>query len=352
MIRQIKKWPSSIGTVIAVGVSLLLLVSPVVKTASLVEGIAYAIPSLVHIQITPKVHAFSDQPRLRDENTLFAPIGRMSNGSVFGSGVVVSEDGYIFSAEHLFQDAGQIRVWTADKQQFDAKIVGRDHIQNIVLLKIEANGLPAARVGDSMRVQLGESIFSAGLLPENLGLTAVVSEGIISTLNHANASTFLPIQTSSQLEPAMGGGGLFNAKGEILGIGAYVYSNKSMSKALSFSVAINEAMAVLPALKQFGRVRRSSVGVTIAEVTDQVVSALNLPDTSGVLVQAVESGGPAEKAGVRPGDVIVQFGDKLIKRRGDFLRTIRAVEPGATVLVKSWRRGQIREQPLTTRELL
>lgn len=348
--KHLPMFATRVGTLFC---SLLFALNTSAMAASLADGIAVATPSIVHVLVKQKAPAEGAMNRAPQDNTPERPISKMTNGMVSGSGIIISPDGYIYSVSHLFDDADAILVWTSDKRKFEAKLMGRDRRLDLALLKIEASGLSAAKIGDPMSVRLGEQIFSAGMLSEGFGFEPVVSNGIISTLNHiSNHGDYLPmIQTTSQLTPSMGGGGLFNEKGELLGLSAQIYVNKKMGQSLSFSLPINDAMAALPELKRFGRIRRSAIGVKIGEVSDQVATALALPSVSGALVQALESNGPAEKADIRPGDVIVEVAQNPIKRYVEFFRVIGALEPGTTVPVKLWRRGQLIEILVTTREL-
>lgn len=331
---------------------LLLLSSSPARAASLVDGVATAVPSLVHIRVTLKPsaqNAQNESSKTRQENSA---LERTRSGAVTGSGVVISSDGYIYSVSHLFDNAERVQIWTSDKRRFDAKIVGRDVVQNIALLKIETSGLSPARIGNPMQARLGESIFSGGMLLEELEFEQVVTDGIISSVGFKTATFDMPlIQTTSQITPGIVGGGLFNEKGELLGLSSVIYVNKDMGQAMSFAIPIDRAMAALPQLKQYGRIRRSSIGVKVGEVTRDIVSVLGLADTAGALVQAVEPGSPAHDAGILPGDVIIQFGQAPIKRNVDIPKEVGSVAPGTVVPVKLWRNGQLKELPVTTREL-
>lgn len=326
-------------------VSLILAALPAPGSAtSLADGVAIATPSVVQVIVEKNQKLPAETMRKLHPDSV--PRYR-----TLGSGVIATPDGYIYTVSHLLEDAGGIRVRTSDMQQFDAKIVGRDRRTNLALLKVDAKGLPAAKIGDYAQTRLGEPIFSIGLLSEDVGGGAIVTDGILSTLKYESDADYLPmIQTTSETVDSMGGGGLFNARGELLGLNAHTYLNKLQGRNLSFAIPLSEAAPVLDELRQFGKVRRSSIGIGMVPVLERLAISLALPGLKGALVQSVAPDGPADVVGILPGDVVVELAGRSVRGAMDIIRALQHVKPGTSVSVKLWSERQFKELVLTTSE--
>lgn len=314
--------------------------------ADLVDGVETASPSIVHIAVTHQPNSKENASRIK------APDVIIGKGVTTGSGVIISEDGYIVTVAYLLEDFDKIEVLIADQKKYQARLVGRDRRTGVALIKIDASQLKPTKIGDLSKLRLGEHVFSAGVLPEALGATSVVTNGIVSAYNPENATEYLPmIQTTAALTPGMGGGGLFNASGELIGINAQIYKNTAHTAPLSFCIPIANAMEIVTALKKHGRVRRSGIGIQFGEVNRELANTLELPTTNGVLIHAIEPGSPAEQANIQPGDIILQIANREIKRVLDLPKTLGPIEPGTPISIQVWRKGKTREFMVTTREI-
>lgn len=329
------------------------LTSPCSAT-SLVDGVEVAKPSLVNIVVTPKIAAKQDEtsaPATSSKSQSAA--SKTQDGHVDASGIVISPDGYVLTIAELLNDAQDIEIRTVERKSYKAKLVGRDRLTGIALLKFEATGLQPAKIGDDSKLRLGQSVFSAGLLPESLGLVPVVTDGMVSVRDSAGNIDIVPmIQTTSMIGPGMGGSGLFTATGELVGVNSIIYSGKTPGQLLYFAIPINTAMELVPSLKDFGRVRRSGLGLQLGVVTDEVANTLQLPRLAGVLVQRVEPNGPADKGDVRPGDVILRLGELNINRFAEFPKFLSRLQPGTNVSLQIWRKGTLKDITVTTREVI
>ncbi len=257
-----------------------------------------------------------------------------------GSGFVLSADGYVMSNAHVVEGADEVIVTLSDKREFKARVVGADKRTDVALLKIDANGLPTVRVGDVSRLKVGEWVIAIGS-PFNLDNT--VTAGIVSA-KARDTGDFLPlIQTDVAINPGNSGGPLINMRGEVVGINSQIYSRSGGYMGISFAIPIDEATRVSEQLRMTGRVSRGRIGVVIDQVTKEVAESIGLGKPTGALVRSVEQGGPAEKAGVEPGDIITRFEGKTIDKSGDLPRVVAAVKPGTKATLQVFRRGAYRE---------
>jgi serine protease Do len=245
-------------------------------------------------------------------------------------------------------DAETIYVTLPDKREFKAKLIGSDKRTDVALIKIEATGLPRLPLGDSDKVRAGEWVLAIG---SPFGLDNSVTAGIVSAKGR-DTGDYLPfIQTDVAVNPGNSGGPLINLRGEVIGINSQIYSRNGGYMGISFAIPIDEAMRVTEQLKTSGKVTRGRIAVAIGDVTKEVADSLGLGKARGALVGSVEPGGPAEKAGIEPGDIILKFNGRDIEKASDLPRMVGDTKPGARVPLQLWRKGATRDVSITVAEL-
>lgn len=265
-----------------------------------------------------------------------------------GSGFIISADGFIMTNAHVIDGADEVFVTLTDKREYKAKIVGADKRTDVAIVKIEGSNLPRLTIGDSDKIRVGEWVMAIG---SPFGLDNTVTAGIVSA-KARDTGDYLPlIQTDVAVNPGNSGGPLINMRGEVIGINSQIYSRSGGFMGISFAVPIDEAMRVADQLRASGKVTRGRIGVQIGEVTKDVAESLGLPRTQGSLVQRVEPGGPAEKAGVEAGDVILKFNGSAIERSSDLPRLVGATKPGSKATLTVWRKGAMRDLSVSIVEL-
>ncbi|MBX3601749.1 MAG: DegQ family serine endoprotease [Rubrivivax sp.] len=264
-----------------------------------------------------------------------------------GSGFILSADGYIMTNAHVVAGADEVIVTTTDKRELKARIVGSDHRTDVAVVKVDATGLPPVRIGDVNRLRVGEWVMAIG---SPFGLDNTVTAGIVSA-KQRDTGDYLPfIQTDVAINPGNSGGPLLNLRGEVVGINSQIYSRSGGFMGISFAIPIDEAMNVADQLRTTGRVVRGRIGVTIAQVTREVAESIGLGAPRGALVQGVEKDGPADKAGVEAGDIILRVDGKPVERSGDLPRIVGGTKPGAKSSLQVFRRGETRDLSVTVAE--
>jgi len=265
-----------------------------------------------------------------------------------GSGFITSQDGYVMTNAHVVADAETIYVTLPDKREFKAKLIGSDKRTDVALLKIEATGLPRLTLGDSDKIRPGEWVLAIG---SPFGLDNSVTAGIVSAKGR-DTGDYLPfIQTDVAVNPGNSGGPLINLRGEVIGINSQIYSRSGGYMGISFAIPIDEALRVTEQLKVSGKVTRGRIAVAIGDVTKEVADSLGLGRARGALVGSVEPGGPAEKAGIEAGDIILKFNGRDIEKASDLPRMVGDTKPGTRVPLQVWRKGQTRDVQITVTEL-
>ncbi|MET3178823.1 UNVERIFIED_ORG: serine protease Do [Variovorax guangxiensis] len=265
-----------------------------------------------------------------------------------GSGFILTPDGYVMTNAHVVEDASEVLVTLPDKREFKAKIVGADKRTDVAVVKIEATGLPAVKVGDISKLRVGEWVMAIG---SPFGLENTVTAGIVSA-KQRDTGEYLPfIQTDVAINPGNSGGPLINMRGEVVGINSQIYSRSGGFMGISFSIPIDEAIRVSDQLRTSGRVSRGRIGVQIDQVTKDVAEAIGLGKAQGALVRGVEAGSPGEKAGVEPGDVITKFDGKPIEKPSDLPRLVGNTKPGTKSSLTVFRRGASRDLSVTIAEI-
>ncbi|OTP73529.1 DegQ family serine endoprotease [Caballeronia sordidicola] len=265
-----------------------------------------------------------------------------------GSGFIMSADGYVMTNAHVVDDADTIYVTLTDKREFKARLVGVDERTDVAVVKIQATSLPAITMGDSNKVRVGEWVLAIG---SPFGLDNTVTAGIVSAKGR-DTGDYLPfIQTDVAVNPGNSGGPLINMAGEVIGINSQIYSRTGGFMGISFAIPIDEAMRVADQLKTGGKVVRGRIAVAIGEVTKEVADSLGLPKAQGALVSSVEPGGPADKAGIQPGDIILKYNGHDVSTATDLPRMVGDTKPGTKATITVWRKGQSRDLPITIAEM-
>ena len=254
-----------------------------------------------------------------------------------GSGFVISSDGYILTNNHVIADAKDIFVTLVDGKEYKAEVVGSDERTDIALIKVDAKDLPALTIGQPADLKKGQWVMAIG---SPFGLDSTVTVGIVSAINR-DTGEYLPfIQTDVAVNPGNSGGPLLNMEGQVVGVNSQIVSRSGGFMGISLAIPIDEAMSVVDQLKAHGKVTRGRIGVQITDVSDDIASALGLENSQGALVSNVEEKGPAAKAGIKNGDVILRFNGKDIKQMADLPRIVGAVKPGTKVDIDLWRKGR------------
>ncbi|MDR2165882.1 MAG: DegQ family serine endoprotease [Zoogloeaceae bacterium] len=284
----------------------------------------------------------------------FMPYGfpgapRESERHSLGSGFIISEDGYILTNAHVIDSADAVTVRLDDRREFPARIIGADKRTDVALIKIEAKGLPTARLGDPEKLRVGEWVAAIG---SPFGLENTVTAGIVSAKGRSlPQENYVPfIQTDVAVNPGNSGGPLFNLNGEVVGVNSQIYSRSGGYMGLSFAIPIDVAMEVQRQLRESGRVSRGRMGVVIQELSRELAESFGLEKPGGALVNAVEKDGPADQAGIEAGDVILRFNGKAISQSAELPRLVAAVRPGARVTLQIWRKGGVRDVVVTIGE--
>ena len=265
-----------------------------------------------------------------------------------GSGFILTADGFVMTNAHVVEGADEVIVTLTDKREFKAKIVGSDKRTDVAVVKIEATGLPAVKVGDVSRLRVGEWVMAIG---SPFGLENSVTAGIVSA-KQRDTGDYLPfIQTDVAINPGNSGGPLINMRGEVVGINSQIYSRSGGFMGISFASPMDEAIRVSDQLRVSGRVTRGRIGVQIGQVSKDVAESIGLGKPQGALVTGVETGSPADKAGVEAGDIITRFDGKTIEKVADLPRLVGNTKPGSKSTVTVFRRGASRDLSITIAEI-
>jgi serine protease Do len=267
-----------------------------------------------------------------------------------GSGFILAADGYVLTNAHVVDDASEVTVKLSDKREFRAKVIGTDKRTDVALLKIEATGLPKVTIGDPDKLRVGEWVAAIG---KPFGLENTITAGIVSAkgreLPNENLVPF--IQTDVPINPGNSGGPLFNLKGEVVGINSLIFSRTGGYMGLAFAIPIDVAMNVVKQIQEKGRVTRGRIGVQIQEVNRETADAFGLAKASGALVNSVEKGGPADKAGIEAGDIITKVDGRAVNTSSELPRIITQVRPGTKIALQLWRKGATKDVTVTVAEL-
>ncbi len=258
----------------------------------------------------------------------------------FGSGFIISPDGYILTNTHVIKGMTNIKVTLNDKRQYPAKLIGQDEKSDVALLKIEAKNLPTVKIGNPDELRSGEWVAAIGA---PFGFENSVTSGIVSAKNRTLPDDgYMPfIQTDVAINPGNSGGPLFNLKGQVVGINSQIYSRSGGFMGISFAIPINVAMNVADQLKATGKVERGQLGVVIQEVSSDLAKTFGLDKATGALVAKVLAGSPAERGGLKVGDIIRSVNGNEVRSSSDLPMTISSLKPNQTVKLGVWRKGQM-----------
>lgn len=306
-------------------------------------------PSIVQITVVTTV-----KNKLPEEFHFFFPfkddIPREQQGG--GSGIIISEDGYILTNNHVVEDAKQVTVTLHDKREFDATIVGRDPLTDLAVIKIDAEHLPVAYLGDSDKIKVGQWVMAIG---NPLSLASTVTAGIISAKSRNiniirdqyGVENF--IQTDAAINPGNSGGALVDLNGAVIGVNSAIATNGMTQSYIGygFAIPINLAKSVARDLIANGKVNRGYIGISISEVDAQTAKAIGLKEPKGVLVQALVKGGAAEKADIKEGDVILKIDDREVNQPNELQSYVAAKRAGTEVKLTIFRNGKEIERYVT-----
>jgi serine protease Do len=308
------------------------------------EVAAVATPSVVNISTTRVIKAREDGAfdlfndpffrRFFGDQVPHPDIPKEHKEQSLGSGVIVSEDGYIITNNHVIEKAQEIKVLLLNKKDYKAKVIGADPKTDIAVIKIEATGLPALPWGDSTKLRVGEIVFAIG---NPFGLNQTVTMGVISAVGRANvgiADYEDFIQTDAAINPGNSGGGLINAKGELIGINTAILSRTGGYQGIGFAVPSSMARQVMDSLIKYKKVVRGWLGVSIQDITSDLADEFGVKDLKGALVSGVMKGSPAEKAGIRQGDVILQYNGRDVEDTGHLRNMVSQTPIGTMAKIK------------------
>jgi serine protease DegQ len=301
-----------------------------------------AMPAVVNI-FTSKETKVQRQPYMDDPmfryffgNQFDAQTRRSSS---LGSGVIVSDKGYVLTNHHVIEAADEIEVALSDTRRSKARVVGTDPETDLAVLKIDLKNVPSITFASSDQAVVGDIVLAIGN-PYGVGQT--VTFGIVSALGrHLGISTFEnSIQTDAAINPGNSGGALVDLNGNLLGINSAIYSPTGGSQGIGFAVPSSLAKQVMEQIIENGVVSRGWVGIGVQDITPELAQSLKLPKTSGALITEVVTGGPADKAGVKPGDVLLSVADKMVKDYASTLEAIAVLKPNTTAMLKVQRESR------------
>jgi len=317
--------------------------SSVTRTISYSDAVQRATPTVVNIFTSKEVRA-QRHPLLND------PIFRRFFGdqlpdeaqraSSLGSGVIVSTSGYVLTNHHVVEAADEIEVALPDGKKLLAKLVGNDPETDLAVLRVDSENLPAISFGSSETLRVGDVVLAIG---NPFGVGQTVTSGIVSALGRTGLgiTTFENfIQTDAAINPGNSGGALIDASGSLVGINTAIFSRSGGSMGIGFAIPVSTAKMVLDQIVKSGSVTRGWIGVEVQEITPPVAESFKLDNTRGALIAGVLRGGPADKAGVKPGDVLLEVQGKPVADPAGMLNLIAALAPGQSAKVKLKRQGQ------------
>lgn len=312
-------------------------------------------PAVVGITVEGKVATapdFARDPFFRFYRGL--PIPPMPNGEVpmhgQGSGFIVDADGLILTNAHVVRDASTVTVKLADRREFEARVLGVDPATDVAVLKIEASGLPTVALGDPSRLAVGDPVLAIG---SPFGFEQSATAGIVSAKGRSlPRENYVPfIQTDVAINPGNSGGPLFNLEGEVVGVNSQIYSRTGGFMGLSFAIPIELAMDVADQLKRTGRVQRGWLGILIQDVTRELAESFGMARPAGALVAQVMAGSPAHKAGIRVGDVVIEYDGREIGTSAELPPLVGRSGIGESITVKVMRDGKPRTLKVSVGEL-
>jgi len=311
--------------------------------ASYADAAQRALPSVVHIYTSQEIksrHPLLSDPLFRHffGNRQGEMVQRRSG---LGSGVVVSSEGYILTNNHVIEQADEIEVALADGRKVPARIVGSDPESDLAVLRVEAGGkLPAIVFGKSDELRVGDVVLAIG---NPFGVGQTVTSGIVSALgrSHLGINTFENfIQTDAAINPGNSGGALIDVSGHLVGINTAIFSQSGGSMGIGFAIPVSLARNVMEQIIRTGTVTRGWIGVEVQEITPELAESFGLPDNRGALIAGVVRGAPADRAGIRPGDVLLSVDGREVQDAQSMLDLIAALSPGQNARLTVRRDGR------------
>jgi len=306
-------------------------------------------PAIVNIRAITESEGAAQASNIPKDDPLYdffrrfgSPDARREPTQGMGSGLIVTENGLILTNAHVVQGASDVTVKLTDRREFKARVVGADRRSDIAVLKIDATALPTVKIGDPEKIRVGEWVAAIG---SPFGLENSVTSGIVSAKSRSLPdSNYVPfIQTDVAVNPGSSGGPLLNMQGEVIGINSQIYSRTGGYQGLSFAIPIDLAIKIKDQLQRYGKVSRGHLGVAIQELNQSLAESFGLKKADGALVANVGEGGPAAKAGLQAGDVIVGFNGKPIANSAELPLAVADVRPGETARIRVWRKGSVKD---------
>ena len=318
-------------------------VSAAAQPGSLAAAVRRAAPAVVSIN-TSRItrHPFADDPWFR---LFFGQQGSQSQSGL-GSGVIMSADGYVLTNNHVVQEADHIEAVLADGRRANARVIGADPESDLAVLKIDLPDLPVMTPSDSDRIEVGDRVLAIG---NPFGVGQTVTSGIVSALgrDQLGINTFENfIQTDAAINPGNSGGALTDEQGRLLGINTAIYSRSGGSLGIGFAIPVNVARQALQDIVQNGRVVRGWIGVESTALTPELAENLGAASAQGVIITGVLNGGPAARAGMRPGDVVTLINGRPVRTVAELRAGITALRPGTAATFTALRQGQNVEMQL------
>jgi len=312
---------------------------------SYADGAQKAMPAVVNVFSSKGGATRPHDPRMDDPLYSYffgngsTPHQQQQDASNLGSGVIVSSEGYILTNQHVVDGADEIEVALADGREATAKVIGVDSETDLAVLKINLNNLPTITLGRMEGARVGYVVLAIG---NPFGVGQTVTMGIISALgrNHLGINTFENfIQTDAPINPGNSGGALVDANGNLLGINTAIYSRSGGSLGIGFAIPVTTARSVLESIITTGTVTRGWIGVEPQDLTPEIADSFNLKQTSGAIISGVLQGSPADKGGVRPGDILLGVNGEDITDTTKLLNVIAQIKPGSNAQVRVIRKG-------------
>jgi len=324
--------------------------APVRATASFSDAARKAMPAVVNVFTSQEVkrprHPFMDDPLFRyffGEQIDSGPQRREG----LGSGVIVSEQGYILTNHHVIESVDQIEIALADSRKVPARVVGADPETDLAVLKVDLQKLPSITFGRAEQLRVGDVVLAIG---NPFGIGQTVTQGIVSGLgrSHLGITVFENfIQTDAAINPGNSGGALVDASGNLVGINTAIYSQTGGSMGIGYAIPATTARQVMEQIIQKGAVTRGWIGVGVQDITQDVAESFKLPATGGVLITQVERGGPADKGGMKPGDILRSVNGSTVADTTRMLNLISSLQPGDEAKLKVTRNQAENELSVT-----
>jgi serine protease DegQ len=324
--------------------------APVRMTASFSDAARKAMPAVVNVFTSQEVkrprHPFMDDPLFRYFFGEQAEAGPQRREGL-GSGVIVSEQGYILTNHHVIESVDQIEIALADSRKVPARVVGADPETDLAVLKVDLQKLPSITFGRAEQLRVGDIVLAIG---NPFGIGQTVTQGIVSGLgrSHLGITVFENfIQTDAAINPGNSGGALVDASGNLVGINTAIYSQTGGSMGIGYAIPATTARQVMEQIIQKGAVTRGWIGVGVQDITQEVADSFKLPAPGGVLITQVERGGPADKGGMKPGDILRSVNGSTVADSTRMLNLISSLQPGDEAKLKVTRNQAENELSVT-----